>query len=164
MWYFLIAKGFLPSCRQYTAYPKRSIAVSKPQTKTTGFHGTRINIVSPPESEIRLPTCRPFGPPSNLVPQPLPIRGRSLAWRALFLCDIFAPRLSDHDLKILSGNEVGQRSPRIDRGHIKGTITVSKGSSGRVRLPSITPGFNELRQSGGLSRQRSRVRAPSSPP
>ncbi len=138
--------------------------MSKPQTKTTGFHGTRINIVSPLGSEIRSPTCRPFGPPANLDPQPLPTRGRSLAWCALFLCDIFAPRLSDDDLKILSGNEVGQRSPNICRGHIKGTITVPTGSLGRIRLPSITPGFNELRQNGGLSRQRSRVRAPSSPP
>ena len=52
----------------------------------------------------------------------------------------------------------------IGRGHNKGTITVTIRALKRQKEPSVTPIFYKLRQNTALSRQRSRVRAPSSPP
>jgi hypothetical protein len=50
------------------------------------------------------------------------------------------------------------------RGHIKDTITVPIRSHKRQKEPSVTLIFCKLQLSSALSRQRSRVRAPSSPP
>jgi len=50
------------------------------------------------------------------------------------------------------------------RGSDKGPIRVAIGTSERQKKPSVTLSFNKLRKDAGLSRQRSRVRAPSSPP
>jgi hypothetical protein len=50
------------------------------------------------------------------------------------------------------------------RGHNKGTITVAIRASKRQKEPSIALIFYKLPLSCALSRQRSRVRAPSSPP
>jgi hypothetical protein len=64
-----------------------------------------------------------------------------------------------------------QENRRLDRGLVdrgrgcdKGAITGSKGVSGLQKWPSGAPDFNKLRIPSLLSRQRSRVRAPSSPP
>ena len=50
------------------------------------------------------------------------------------------------------------------RGHSKATISGAMCPFGGSREPSVPPVFNKLRVSTRLSRQRSRVRAPSSPP
>jgi hypothetical protein len=55
------------------------------------------------------------------------------------------------------------KSPQT-RGHNKDTIRVTVGASGSQKGPFVPPDYFKLRVSGSLSRQRSRVRAPSSPP
>ncbi len=62
------------------------------------------------------------------------------------------------------GRGLGRGRKGRGRGHIKATITVPRCSHKRQLEPSVTLSFYNLRVSGSLSRQRSRVRAPSSPP
>ncbi len=50
------------------------------------------------------------------------------------------------------------------RAEVGGPITVARGTSERKKKPSVTRSFNRLLLASVLSRQRSRVRAPPSPP
>jgi hypothetical protein len=81
----------------------------------------------------------------------------------IFSDDAKSPSHSRRNIRL---SELGHSEvwAEVVRAEDVGPIRVSVGTLERQKKPSVTPSFYKLRLDGALLRQRSRVRAPSSPP